>query len=663
VADDTQEAAISFDQLAAEAGVVQPTFNDLVKATRPEPVNSALDYIRGLGDAIQNGMTLGFKDEVQALGGMVGTTLGRLINGEEIGDIGTLYDQEVAVARETSKRFKKESPISSLVGEIGGGVATGAPVAVAKGTVTTLQAIARGVGFGGVAGAGFSEGDVVDRAVGTGVGAATGGLLGGATHVTVRAIERFFTGKMTKVDRTAFKNLIQAFEDDGIPVEEAIRKLKVAQESGAKPEVLADFGGDNVRGILARSIATPGPARTQAKATFEPREAGQAERVFQDAIDALIPNQNYKRVAIDLKQSAQNAAKPFYEKAYSQPLADQGQLYNVNDLLEVMNRPTIKQSYKVARKIAQDRGDPLPEIMDKKGNIVDTPDVETIDYIKKMGIDAVLNKKKDGLGRIDAGDPEVRSILDLKTQLMDIVDDLSPDYKKARALYAGDMELASAVQFGEDLIKNSKKMTNFDRIADQFNGMSASERDFARIGVARYIADVIENAPDTMNALSAVAKTPRIREVFQMVMPNEKAAERFARSVEREREMFLTSQRVGLHKGSRTNVLQSEAANFIESSGVSGSDILTAALTGDVRSAAGRAFLRMAATDQKAIERDMAEIFGRALMASEPESIARFLVRLERFSKQQVKVGAAESGAIRGAAIAAPGDGEGLTMQ
>src|SRR3546814_8096421 len=85
-------------------------------------------------------------------------------------------------------------------------------------------------------------------------------------------------GTMTKTQRTAYNSIVRAFERDGVGFDDAVKQLDAWQKAGAKPEVLADLGGDNVRSLLRGALSVPTSARGAADDVFGGRAVSQQDR-------------------------------------------------------------------------------------------------------------------------------------------------------------------------------------------------------------------------------------------------------------------------------------------------------------------------------------------------------------------------------------------------
>ncbi|HZH27875.1 MAG TPA: hypothetical protein VEY95_11910 [Azospirillaceae bacterium] len=146
----------------------------------------------GVTDSVLQGLTFGFSDEIGAAGSLVGSTLKRWANGQEL-DIGGDYNRALEESRARLKGFEADYPWTSTIANVAGGflmpglgmarLATRA--ASLPGTIARTSTV--GAGAGGLSGFGGGEGGIGARLEGAATGAVVGGALGGAAPVAATA--------------------------------------------------------------------------------------------------------------------------------------------------------------------------------------------------------------------------------------------------------------------------------------------------------------------------------------------------------------------------------------------------------------------------------------------------------------------------------------------
>lgn len=640
----------------------QTTPQDVLAASRP----SFVDEIGGMAETFENMITdafsAGFKDEARAAGGAVGDIVGRniatLVGGTPPPELanasfGELFSKHLQGFEEERQKQRERDPGTALAGTLTGAFAAGAPragKALVTQTPSFLKNILIGGGFGTVTGFGSTEGDVVDRTYGAGTGLIFGLGFSAALTGLVRAVSAVGQRALTKTERTAFNDLMRAFERDGISPEDATKKLAQWQAQGAKPEVLADLGGDNVKGLLRAAVSIPSQARSMAEKTFAPRQFQQSERVFKDALKALAPGTAPRTASLELAAARAKAAKPLYEAAYLEPLQLKGVQYTIDDLMEILNRPTMRKAVRVAYQHAADLKKSLPRIIDKDGKITEVPDVEFLDWIKREGLDTVYERFRDSTtGKVNLKDPAVRVVDTLRRQFIEIVDDLAPAYKAARDAFAGPSASLSAIERGQAFVRNFRRSPAATEEA--VKSMSQSEKEFFRIGVAQSVQDIVENSPDGADVVKRLFGTPRLREAMRLVMPSEEALVQFEQAIEREANMFRTGRIAGFESGSPTARIAEEVADLAADVGITPGKVLEAVTTGSPRPLAGGLFQKLSGGQKQALKADVADAIGKILMAGEPEEIVRLLGVLERSTRVTKVTTGVETGLAKGSGI------------
>lgn len=198
----------------------------------------------GTVNALAQGATLGFADEIQAatLAG-VGTALpeewGGLPEGKTLGEN---YRGVRDAQRELNKEFREEEPVLAYGGEIVGGLATGgtgmarAGVTTAKAAGNVVNAAKAGAKMGGATGLGMSEaelGDVGNMELGeaafdTGAGSLTGFVAGGSLGLVAKKLAQ------RGIAQQEIKNLIERSPDGNVADKVITQAGKVATHAEAK---------------------------------------------------------------------------------------------------------------------------------------------------------------------------------------------------------------------------------------------------------------------------------------------------------------------------------------------------------------------------------------------------------------------------------------------
>lgn len=259
----------------------------------------------------------------------------------------------------------------------------------------------------------------------------------------------------------------------------------------------------------------PGSQPTLAEATLDPGLATLQETMR--SVDPVIAKaqlvarsnqQNAARLA-QLKGIAGSAedlekavaqrdlvATQLYGKAFSTPIdaakaeAMQGQISML------MSRPSIKAAIAKAKQIAAEEGVEIGEAGSVKG----------LHYIKKALDDALDSAQQTGIGNAQKS-----AITKTREQLLDVIDDLSPDYAQARKVFADMSKPINKMEVGQRLYGKTTKAlmegTESQRfMPDRFASNLADEEALVRQATgfkgSKGLADVM--SPDEIAAINAI---------------------------------------------------------------------------------------------------------------------------------------------------------------
>jgi hypothetical protein len=113
------------------------------------------------------------------------------------------------------------------------------------------------------------------------------------------------------------------------------------------------------------------------------------------------------------------------------------------------------------------------------------------------------------------------------------LDELVPEYKAARSVWAGDSEMMDALELGKDHF-NARNSIIAEDIAPQFHALSGGEKEMYRVGAAEALRDKVNNAPKAADItkqifnsrndakkVDIIAPTPRDRAFLTQFLGNE----------------------------------------------------------------------------------------------------------------------------------------------
>lgn len=487
-------------------------------------LDKTADVMRGPGQMLLQGATFGFGDELRGLADYM---------------MGGDYKLGTEAARGEQEQYREENPIGSFGLEMAGGLSTGIPGAAKAGASRVGQwagsnlprwlkyAGAGGAG-GGVAGAGYSEEG--ERLEGAGKGATAGAGLGALLPPVARGVKgvtspviRAFQPASSRANR----KLGQALERDLVTPERARANLAKLGPQGT----IADAGGENVLGLAEQAVQTPGKGRNQALGMLQRRQSGQHGRVMDALTDQLGDEQNFYETLRQIGRQKQVSAKPLYEKAYAVeiPFSD--------DLQQLVKRPVVQDAMKKALRIAANEGDDISTSFRIEGDEItglENPSTKVWDYVKR-GLDDVIEDNTGELGRVNNTG---RIANNIKRELLSELDEVNPDYREARRVFAGEAANENALKMGRNVLKDDADITQ-----DVIARMSEAEKDYFRAGAMRAVRDKLESATDTSDAYKRIFNKASLRNRLESVFPDKKSFAQFARQMKNESTFYRTRER------------------------------------------------------------------------------------------------------------------------
>lgn len=544
---------------------------------------------RGFINAAQ-GPLFGFADE---LGAGVAAGIDRVTGRNPGMSYGDLYTRYRDVARGASDQYQKDNPIVAPVGQVAASLplfgVTRAfeqmlPAAGRMGVVRNAAITGGAMGALGGAGSAETVGDIpADAGLGAVTGAAMSGAMSGvgqglgAVGNNVRA--RF--SDKTAADLARERLATALVRDDSGTLQAAARLRKLGPEA-----TLADAGGKNTRDLLDTMAIMPGRTGDRVETMIRGRQIGRPDRIVEGASGLAAGRQLPAELASLTQQQADNAG-PIYNAIRSIPVAADSRL------LRILQRPVLQDAIAQARVAAANADEVLPDI--KAGEAVP---MAAWDQIKR-GLDDVIGLKKRGVDAGTANNAAKSTLADAvrtKQELLAVLDDLVPDYRKAREAFSGPAALKDAMEEGRSLFA-AKPLDLRTMLAD----MTASERDAFRVGAAQALRERV-GTESGQTAILKFWKEPATRERLQAVFPDARTYRQFESALLGEGRLKLLEQ-VG--RGSQTTPRQArlddEAAAFLGGAVDAGAALKTgnpASVLSSVRNLYGRTVMPVDVRDQ-----------------------------------------------------------------
>ena len=445
--------------------------------------------IGGIVVGALNGVTQGGLDEVFA-------APYALANGISYGDA-------VEEMNARKQAIGAESPWSYNLANVGGAVGSGIGLgALGVGTrLPVLADIAMGAGGGALE---QNDNRLAGGVFGGAIGGATGGVLRGLVGAP---------GRPAGPDLAIAQNVERAGED-------AVRNRMIQARNLGVPMALAD--ADPTLTALAGSATRMSPiAEREAITNLMPRGRGQVDRFGQAIERDLGPLANPMEQSEALRRQAQEAAAPLYEEAYRAPII------GTPNLDAILSTPFGREALGKARTIAaNDRRSPeaMGFRLNEDGSVALEPTIpmtltsagqeggapiqqmgfatQALDQAKQ-GMDDVLEQYRNPItNRLDLT-PLGNSQNRVRSDMLNELDALNPAYGRARAAYAGPMELRDALGQGQDAVRQTPR-----EVQAMTDRMSPPELNQAQLGYRVGLNDRANDMRYSANPFEGILGTP-----------------------------------------------------------------------------------------------------------------------------------------------------------
>ena len=470
---------------------------------------------------------------------------------------GLEYDDALSIEKAGMEQAPKGA--RSLVESVIGSAPT---IALTRGRMVNLTS---GALYGGGYAYGGSESDPnllsAKRLPDAALGAVTGAVITPITDLALKPItnlssnvKNIISGPKRLGQIQARKLIQEAIENDAQSVEEAILYVINKNNSG-KPYTLADLG-ENQRALLDATNILPGKGKNVTTKFLKDRNAGILTRLTSDLQDAFGSKANFYNEFNALKDNRIVTGNKLYERAY------RNRIRISPELEALLKRPSIQNAFNRALGIAAEEGNQVSlsinnkgQIVNRRGNIVKAVPTRFMHLIKR-GLDDEI-----GFGKSIAsnqGQELVNASKSTRKELLNILDDQNKSYKIARNFWAGNMQVADAMELGNDFLK-----LKVNDLSNEIFDMSLSELEGFRLGAMQGIIDEIERGSET-TAVSRLLKSPARRRLIKMTFPQTeaggKAADKFLERLYDEVIMLETSRGV---LGNSLTVKRGEAVRVI----------------------------------------------------------------------------------------------------
>lgn len=401
-------------------------------------------------DPIMQGLTFGWADEL----GQAGAYLGSRLAGASPERAAAAGRREKAEQRKNLAAYRERDPVGAFLLEMAPAIVPGLGVArlaqpVTRGMSTVPSMMAVGAGEGALAGAGAQEEGV---GAGAAVGAVTGAILPPALTAAVRGaraapgatksvLQRLVGSEVATTPGRVMEDIMRT--EELTPTLLRTRQRQMGSQA-APAELMGPMGVQTAQGILQKDRS--GRAIAQAKREMGTRAAGSTRRLQDDLRSTTRVEQGLLQSLDEINARQQAAAGEAYDEAMAVAINPGDQ-----ELVAILNRPSVRKSLRQAVNNAKDEGIPTPELdvilergedwtPEALGDLF--PNMRALDQMKKA-MDRMVNSA------YRTGDPGANSMRQARDALRTRLDEMNPAYRTARQIWAGDEALKDAMLEGE----------------------------------------------------------------------------------------------------------------------------------------------------------------------------------------------------------------------
>jgi hypothetical protein len=542
----TIEVDDNFSQLPPEQ---QNAFvqNVISQISRPQPkedkgmMTRGVEALGGFAKGIPQGLGKTLVGGIQTATD-IGEAGARAIEKSIYGDVLEQDTFGKRLAKQVGRQEEREAQLPTseragiATGEIAPYLTTGAGTG-AKILAKTGSKILAGMGAGAVGGAvstGLApreEAGLSERAEETLRGSGVGTLTGGALSTLSKApsgIKRLFTAK--KPEDVLAKGLPAG------QTAEILEKLK----AGGEDVLLPDVAGDTMQG-LTRALGKTKGGKDLINEALEKRSESALTRV-RNELTKVSPVDSYFGSLDDLAKARSEIASPIYKKAFEKGTALD---INKNKALFEKIAPDIKDARRIFR-----MGDEI-----KDNSIV------MLDAAKKSLDDKIGKAFRQGEKQ------EARALMEIKNDLVSKLDELNPDYKKARQVFSDFASIENAQQQGLQFNKLRPEQLN-----KYVKGLTPSEQEAFRIGVRESLDKI--TAKSTTSPAKKIFGNTEIQNQLKAIFPDSKSYGEFRKRMLEEIQFADTKFKV--LGGSRTDINLASEEEFLNKV----AEVGTAGMTG-----------------------------------------------------------------------------------
>ena len=519
-------------------------------------------------------------------------------------------------------QFNEEHPVVAGVSEVAGAVGTGA--LGAKAIATKAPAVSAWItskipGWAQMAGIGTVEGGIYaantaksgERLEAGAQGAAIGGVAGPVGGGLLKLGGKIFTGISSVIQRILANTPDQQAKrilEAAIKNNELTPEFIQAELDRLGPKAVLADTDESLARVARGTTALDQKSHGIAENFLEGRQIGQQGRLLDAAGPDAFDPEDFARRYSQWSRSRIKDADKFYDEAYA------ANLEATDNLLEIMNRPSVQKAFAGARKILAEENVPVT-------------DVRIFDAVKRIIDDDIGVAIRQGQLN------KVRLLTKTKNAMLAEIDEQVPSYKAARNTFAGEAQLKDAAEMGYEVVTKKKDLWILE---EAITAMGDSEKFMFRQGALRGLVDKLDSTAETRNVAQKLIESKRARQVLKMVFPDEASFDDFLAVAEAESRFSMT--RGTVRGGSPTSRIDEDKAALQTAASVSSAVSQEA----NALSMALRLFKELGFTD---VSPETLGIVTKALFSGNTDLLNRAAARGVTVAELTKTIAAASSGA------------------
>ena len=506
----------------------QPQEESFQEANRRRLGQFAQGVPQGLGNLFVGGVQAATDLGEGAAKGIEKLVYGDTLDQETFGD---RLASQVGIRKEEQSKLPTSERVGIFAGETAPLLGVGAGQGLIKGGAKAGAAISalsqqEEAGLGG---------RIKETAIGGATGLAAGGVLKGL-GVGAKAIG----GGAKKVFTATKPEDILARRLPADQTADLLNQLKTATPDS--PVLLPDIAGDEVQG-LTRAIGKLSGGKDIITDALENRSKDAVRRVTNQLAKDVSNVDSYFGSLDDLSNARSKMAAPLYKKAF-----DKGTTLD------------IKKNKALFDKIA-------PDIKDARAKF--RMDENIADNSLTM-LDAAKKSLDDKIGvAVRGGENQQASVLlGIKKDLVNKLDELNPDYKKARQVFSDFSSIKGAQEQGLQFSKMRP-----EEIRRYMSGLGVSEKEAFGIGVRENLQKTVTSTGDGADPAKRIFGNTFKRDQLKAIFQNDTKYNQFTKKMNEEIKAAETKFKV--LGGSRTDINLASETEFLNKIAQTGGAVAT----------------------------------------------------------------------------------------